>query len=211
MSMQGDVQSFLATMAKDAKDQTVTITPDQIALQTGITRDKVNKTLNNLMTRKRIELLRGPNGRSITGYRMLEVPTDKRRRSNGNGHAPQPEHHVADQPEVQSAEPEEHQPRQYRRRLVITPLLDQYVAQKKKFEAIVEEFGDRIEASFRADPLAEEGLALQERLTIVEQQLHEWRARAEEAERNERALRTRHVQAVERKAVEAGAVAVHGD
>ena len=212
MSMQADLSEFLTTLAHGATGEEVLITPEQMALQTGITRDKVNKTLNNLMTRKRIELLRGPNGRSITGYRLLEPPGDKRRRVDGADGEAKPAPRSADKPAPQPAaepEPEVREKRSYRRRYVFTPLLDNYQHQKQRFERLTSELGDRIEATFREDPMAEEALALKERLEVAEEQAADWRHKAEGWEHEARALRTRHMQAVERKAVEAGAMVQH--
>ena len=211
MSAQGDITDFMVALSNGAPDRKVDITPDQIALQTGITRDKVNKTLHNLMTRDKVKLFRGPNGRSIVGFQMLET-VDRRRtkepapvdvalaaqpvapaKPSTNGHAP--------------AEPAS--PKRHYRRQVITPTLDEYVRQKSVYQRLVDELGDRVEATFREDPMAEEALQLRERLDIVEDQMLDWRHKAEGWEQEVKALRTRHVQAVERKAVEAGAVVQH--
>lgn len=209
MSMQGDLQGFLVTMANGATDGQVLMTPDQMALQTGISRDKVNKTLNNLMTRKRIELLRGENGRSITGYRVLEAPPDKRLRESAPAAEPKRRGRPPRAATVEQQPEEKHEPRHYRRRVAYTPMLDEYAGQKKRFEALTSELGDRIQATFKEDPLAEEALLLRERLELAEDQASDWRHKAEGWEQEVRALRTRHMQAVERKATESGAMVQH--
>ena len=207
MSTQGDIQSFMTALANGTPDHRVDITPDQIALQTGITRDKVNRTLHNMMVRDKVELLRAENGRTIIGFRMLDTPPDKRRKTRAPALAvvePQPVEEPKPSTNGHSA------PRTTRgRRVVYTPKLDEYARQKARFDKMVEEFGDRIEATFREDPMAEEALLLRERLDLVEDQAADWRHKAEGWEHEVNALRTRHIQAVERKAVEAGATVVH--
>lgn len=221
MSVQSQVTDFLSTLAKGAEGP-VTITPEQMALQMGLSRDKVNKTLSNLKARKRIELLRGKNGRDIIGYRMLEAPPDRRRRTSRYAeedalaraevvHLTPVPPHTNGQTNGKVTPTDAVRTWARRGRQVYTPQLDAYVAARKKFAILTEELGDRIEATFREDPLAEEGLLLKERLLVVEEQLHEYRQRAEEAERERDALRTRHVQATTRKAVEAGAIVQHSD
>lgn len=211
MSMQGDIQSFLTSVAEGATGKDIHMTPDQMALQTGISRDKVNKTLNNLSTRHRIELLRGPNGRAIIGYRLLEPPADRRRRDPQDGHVAPAQAKAPRAARTATEAAETPAPATRRRRLVFTPMTDAYEASKARYAKFVESMGDRVEASFREDPQAEEAVALKERLALVEDQLHEATAHNAELERDVRALRTRHVQAVERKAVEAGAVAINSD
>ena len=208
MSMQADIQSFLVSMADGATDKDVRITPEQVALQTGVSRDKVNKTLHNLMTRKRIDLLRGENGRAIIGYRLLEPPPDGRRRAHTNGSS-RPS--VPRAPRAATETTEKAAPAVRRRRLVYTPLTDAYEESKVRYSIFVETLGDRIESSFKEDPQAEEAILLKERLALVEEQVHELRVANEELERDVRSLRTRHMRAVEQKASEAGAVLVHGD
>ena len=209
MSAQGDITDFMVAMSNGTPNGKVDITPDQIALQTGITRDKVNKTLHNLMTRGRVELFRGPNGRSITGYRMLEAPPDKRRKSAEAKPAESAPAPAPARSDGHESEPEAQPPKRHNRRIVYTPVLDEYLRQKAVFTRLVDQLGDRVEATFKDDPLAEEALQLRERLDLVEEQMLDWRHKAEGWEHETKALRTRHVQAVERKAVEAGAVVQH--
>lgn len=208
MSMQQDLGQFLSSMAEGTIGKDVKMTPEQMALQTGIARDKVNKTLNNLSTRKRLELLRGENGRSIIGYRLLEPPTDRRRKASSNGHVPvaAPKRRGRP-PKVKVEEPAPVR----RRRFVITPMTDAYAESKARYNRFVETMGDRVEAHFKEDPLAEEAMALKERLDMVEEQLAEATRHNAELDRDNRALRTRHMQAVERKVMESGAAVVHGD
>ena len=207
MSVQADIERFLGTLADGTKEKQVDITPDQIAVQTGISRDKVNKTLNNLMTRKRIDLMRGPNGRTITGYRLLEPPPDRRRRDGGHVLRPVS---VEERDMLRRGEASR-PPTPHRVRRAYTPMLDEYWSKKEQFNQMVSVLGDRVEATFREDPVAEEALLLKERLELAESSLSEWRHRAEDAEREVRDLRTRHIQAVTRKTMESGAVVVHSD
>lgn len=213
MSVQSDIAAFLTTLAKGATGQQVDITPDVIALQTGQSRDKVNKTLNNLMTRKRLELVRGPNGRAIIGYKLLEPPPDRRRRAGARASVP---YEVVAADEKAKAAMQNGAPkgtatvsRPVRNRQPYTPNLDRYEAAKKRFAVLTEELGDRVEATFREDPLAEEALLIRERVTLLEDQLHEWRQRASEAERERDGLRTRHMEATTKKALESGAMVQH--
>lgn len=213
MSVQADISEFLTTLAKGATGQQVNITPDKIALQVGHSRDQVNKTLSNLATRDRIELVRGPNGRTITGYKLLTPPPDKRRTKHP-GRVPSPivaaDEKAATSQQNGHAEPVSHTIRHIKRgRQVYTPLLDQYAEDKVKFERLLSEFGDRIEATFKEDPLAEEALLVKERLAILEESVGDYRSRAEEAEREVKALRTRHIQATTEKAMADGAMVQH--
>lgn len=214
MSVQSDISEFLTAFAKGATGQRVDITPDVIALQTGQSRDKVNKTLNNLMTRKRIELVRGPNGRAIIGYKLLDPPPDRRRRAGARASVPYAV--VAADERAKDALQNGASKggsatvsRPLRTRQVYTPTLDKYESAKRRFAVLTEELGDRVEATFREDPLAEEALLLRERVTLLEEQLHEWRSRATEAERERDGLRTRHMEATTKKALESGAMVQH--
>src|SRR5687768_7137593 len=148
MSVQSDVHSFLATVAKGSSNgDYIPMDPGKVADQVGTTRNKVNKTLFNLTQAGKIELERGPNGRSITGFKLLTEPAVQTRTIRKGGR-------------TRLSTPSVIQPGQtMRRRSIQTPRLDEYEHSKAKFERLTRELGDLVTAEFRADPYAEEGLA----------------------------------------------------
>lgn len=181
MSVQADVHAFLTSVAKGATNgDFIPMDPGKVAEQVGTTRNKVNKTLFNLNVTKKIELQRGPNGRTIVGYRVLEEPSDRRRT-------------VARRPvgRPRLSQPVVIQPGAPRRRGLPTPHLDEYSAGKEKFDRLREELGDLIDAQFRANPYAEEGLMLKERLASVEEHYAQVLHENETMARDLRALRGR--------------------
>ena len=60
MSAQGDIATYLQSLSPEGGKDFIPITAEQVAQKTGVSRDKVNKTFYNLMTRGRIELVRRP-------------------------------------------------------------------------------------------------------------------------------------------------------
>lgn len=181
MSVQSDVHNFLATIAKGATNgDYIPMDPGRVAEQVGTTRNKVNKTLFNLTQGNKIELQRGQNGRSITGFRLLAEPTLPRPRALKKEGRPRLERPVVLMPD---------QPR--RRRGLPTPHLDEYALSKEKFARLRDELGPFIEAEFKENPYAEEGLMLRERLAHIEDNYSETFRRNEELERDLRYLRGR--------------------
>jgi hypothetical protein len=204
MSVQSDIYDFMAALRPEDDSTFVPMTAAQIAIQTGQARDKVNKTLHNLMTRGKIELQRGTNGRDIVGFRMLE-PNDKRRRGRPPGVTtePRPERAIRALPAAVLDAP------QRRSRMIATPRIDEYASKKARYDQLTRELGDYFEGSFRTDPLAEEAMFLRDRLAVVEEQLIEARRNLRDVTDERDALRTKHIQATTRKAVEAGAMVQH--
>lgn len=183
MSVQSDVHEFLTTVAKGTTNgHFIPMDPGRVAEQVGTTRNKVNKTLFNLTQSGKIELERGPNGRTITGFKLLQEPADNRRkpgvvRKIGRQRLAQPAVLMPDQAR--------------RRRPLPTPHLDEYESGKEKFERLQAELGDLIDAQFRANPYAEEGLMLRDRLASVEAHYAEVMRENESMSRDLRALRGR--------------------
>jgi hypothetical protein len=181
MSVQSDVHTFLATVAKGADGDFVTMDPGKVAEQVGTTRNKVNKTLFNLTATGKIELQRGKNGRSITGFKLLEGPGEPRTpRSVRKVGRPRLEGPVVIRPD---------QPR--RRRGIPTPNLDDYASAKETFARLSDELGDLIDAQFRQNPWAEEGLLLRDRLAQIEGNYSVLVQENETLRRDVRALRGR--------------------
>jgi hypothetical protein len=198
--VQGDIAEYLRRFSPDAQGY-IPLTPDQMAAQTGYARVKVNKSLFNLMSRGRIELIRGPNGRAIIGYRNLDAP-DRRRRSNGT--TPTPER-------VRLATPVVVPPAQPRPRGIMTPALDEYTRAKGRFNQLVNELGPLVEARFEENRYAEEGLRLRDRLNLIEPQFGQLRRELDEANRDLRVLRGRKQAEMTEAAITAGAMVQHGD
>lgn len=182
MSVQSDVHQFLATVAKGSENGGfIAMDPGKVAEQVGTTRNKVNKTLFNLTHSGKIELERGPNGRSITGFKLLAEPSEVKPRAVAKRRGRQ-----------RLASPATIQPGQaLRRRSIQTPRLDEYEHSKQKFERLTRELGDFVHAEFNANPYAEEGLALRERLNHIEDTYGTVVRENEELKRDLRALRGR--------------------
>lgn len=179
MSAQGQVTDFLRALKPEG--DTVMLDPNQIALQTGVSREQVNKTLYNLKAHGRLEILRGANGREISGIRIIDLEPRQRGGSRaGSGK----------QERVRYADPI-HSDAPTRRSGLRTPALDEYARAKSRFESLRSELGDLVEASFRENPYAEEGLRLRERLGHMEAQLISVRTEKDEVERDYRSLRAR--------------------
>lgn len=174
MSTQGAIFDFMKTLKPEEGDGYVPANANQIALQTGFDRDKVNKTLFNLSHTGKIELVRGPNGRDIIGYRVLDASERPARR--------QP---VLSRPAPVTVA----HPRPGRARTTSTPALDAYALAKERFEGMRADFGELVEATFNTNPYAEEGLRVKERLDIMEARVVELQEELAEAERDLKYLR----------------------
>lgn len=179
MSVQSDIHQFLASVAKGANGRDfVPMDPGNVARQLGINRNHVNKTIFNLTQAGKIELERGPNGRQIVGFKLLAEPQERKPRA------------VSKPGRQRLASPVTIQPgRRYRG--IPTPALDEYAAGKEKFIRLRDELGDLVEAEFRTNPYAEEGLMLKERLAGVEEHYGDLARQHEEMSRDLRALRGR--------------------
>lgn len=200
MSAQGEVTEFLRAMKP--KGDTLPITPNQIAIQTGISREQVNKTLYNLSARSRVELLRGDNGREIVGLKVLDLEPRQRggaRKQNGGVER------------VRYSDPVESQGGPARRLSLRTPALDEYARAKSRFDSIKADLGELVDATFRENPYAEEGLRLRERLANIEQQLIEVRHEKDEVERDYRSLRARKMADIAAEVERTGTQVKHGD
>lgn len=164
MSVQSDVMDFLAAVAKGAESSDfLPMDPGKVAEQVGTTRNKVNKTLFNLTQTGKIELQRAQNGRNITGFKLLVDPATIRRRTTTNGRTVKRERFS----KPVTIGPD--QPRRVMRRAWHTPALDEYAASKEKYRRLTEELGDLVEAQFKENAYAEEGLMLRERLMAIEE------------------------------------------
>lgn len=203
MSVQNDIHNYLATMAKGATGDYVPATPEMVSTQLGVERNKVNKTFFNLMTHNKIEVLRGPNGRSIIGYRLIAEPGAPKREVRVPRQVDRER-----QAEVVVVAPGAHLTR---RRGLLTPSLDAYADAKHRFLGVKEEFGGLVEASFNENPYAEEGLQLKGRLESIETQWSELRRRLDETERELKYLRGSRRDELAKSAIESGAMVQHGD
>lgn len=182
MSVQSDVHEFLATVANGANGDFLPMDPGKVAEQVGTTRNKVNKTLFNLTQAGKIELQRGSNGRSITGFKLLAGPSETKEPRT-----------IRRQGRQRLASPMTLTPEQARRprRSWHTPALDDYAASKEKYERLTAELGDLVTAEFKENPWAEEGLILRERLLHIEGTYGEVMSENETLKRDLRALRGR--------------------
>ena len=181
MSVQSDIHDFLATVAKGSNGGYVPMDPGKVATQVGTTRNKVNKTLFNLRVGGKIELQRGKNGRSITGYKLLAEPVETKPRAirkQGRQRLDSPVTVSPDQPR--------RKPRSWH-----TPALDQYEASKAKFTRLTEDLGDLVTAEFRENQWAEEGLMVKGRLEGIEGQWGAVTHENDELKREVRVLRGR--------------------
>lgn len=204
MSAQGQITEFLRALKPEG--DAVSLTPNQIALQTGVSREQVNKTLYNLSAHERVELVRGQNGREIVGLKLLDLEPRQRGGARVKGDS------ATKRERVRYAEPvavEAHTPR--RTVSVRTPMLDEYARAKSRFEQLKTDFGDLVEATFKENPYAEEALRLRDRLLVSEQQQSELRRERDEFERDFRALRARRHTEIAQEAAKNGAVATSGD
>lgn len=199
MSAQGEVTEFLRAMKP--KGDTLPITPNQIAIQTGISREQVNKTLYNLSARSRVELLRGDNGREIVGLKLIDLEPRQRGGARKKGGGVERVRY-ADPVEVHGTA---------RRLSLRTPALDEYARAKSRFDSIKADLGELVEATFRENPYAEEGLRLRERLANIEQQLIEVRHEKDEVERDYRSLRARKMADIAAEVERTGTQVKHGD
>jgi hypothetical protein len=194
--MQSQVYEFLVNVANGASGEVV-MDSNTIALQTGVPRDTVNKVLFNLSHHGKIELVRGKNGRTIEGYKLLMLPGERRPRRQAEV---VPTRERLDKPVMMTE-------RRSHRSSILTPALDQYANAKERFSRLTEDFGDLVEMSFKANEYAEEGLKVVARLSAIEADLIETRRELEECNRSLRALRDRQTKEVAAKA--AGAMVEH--
>jgi hypothetical protein len=177
--VQSEIHEFLASVAKGQPDSKfIPLDPGTLATQVGTSRNKVNKTLFNLRVTDKIELERGPNGRSITGFKLLAGPAERKRVAR------KPGRQRLDTPAVLNPGA----PRR-RSRGLPTPALDDYALAKQKFGRMRDELGDLVTAEFKTNPYAEEGLMLRDHLASVEEHYAETSGKVEGLERDLRALR----------------------
>jgi biotin operon repressor len=203
MSAQGQITEFLRAMKPEG--DVLPITPNQIALQTGISREQVNKTLYNLKAHSRVELVRGDNGREITGLKVIDLEPRQR------GGARTPRNGETKHERVRYSDPVVIEGPTRRQVSIRTPAIDEYGKAKARFETMRAELGDLVEATFRENPYAEEGLRLKDRLANIEQQFTELRREKEEVERDYRSLRARKMADIAAEVEKNGATVKHGD
>lgn len=202
MSVQSELVQFLRRFSPEPGRDFVPLTPEEVAAQTGYSREKVNKTLFNLMVHGKVELVRGPNGRQIVGFRNTDAPVDARRRE---GAAPQrPARQRLASPML--IEPGHPKPRSF-----ATPRLDEYLEAKRKFQRLTEELGPLVRAEFEENPYAEEANQLRMRLASVEAEFMRMRREHDEAMTDLRVLKGRRQADMTRSAMEAGALVTHSD
>ena len=200
MSVQADVAEFLRRFEPDSTGY-IPLTPKEVAAQTGYSADKVNKTLFNLMIHGKIELVRGPNGRTILGYRNTDAPVDGRK-ARGHGATSRRE---------RLSEPVTIHPGQAKpaRGSVPTPHLDEYERQKKRFQSLVDELGPLVRAEFEQNTYAEEGLLMKARLASIEFDYSRIRRENEEMDRDLRTLRGRRHSDMTAAALRDGSMVTH--
>lgn len=203
MSAQGQVTDFLRSMKPEG--DVLRLDPNKVALQTGVSREQVNKTLYNLKAHGRIELLRDDGGRAITGIKVIDLEPRQR---GGARPRKNPGQVGADGSRIRQADPIESTRRVYALR---TPALDEYARAKNRFESMRSDFGDLVEATFKENPYAEEGLRLRERLANIETQFIDLRREKEETEREYRSLRARKQAAIAAEVEANGTAVQHGD
>ena len=226
MSDSAAILAFLVERSGDKPGKKVKVDPGTIATETGITREKVNKTLANLRARGRVELLRGPNGRDIIGYELKPAKPDLRSAANraAAGRGPKRARGPVRLPRVGSPESdakltslERSAPKLVERltggiRRPFTPNIDRYATDKATFQNMRDMLGDRlVDATFKEDPVAEEALLIREQYDVLDRERKEWRLRAEAAERQLRDQQRATSASVAQRAHEAGAVAVAGE
>lgn len=200
MSVQSELVQFLRRFSPEPGLDYVPLTPEEVAAQTGYSREKVNKTLFNLMVHGKVELIRGPNGRQIIGFRNTDAPVDARRRE---GAAP-PRQSRQRLPSPMLIEPGHAKPRSFS-----TPRLDEYLEAKRKFQRLTEELGPLVRAEFEENPYAEEANQLRMRLAAVEADFIRLRNEHLQAVGDLRAIKGRRQAEMTRSAMEAGAIVVH--
>lgn len=204
MSAQGQITEFLRAMKTEG--EMLPVSPNQIAIQTGISREQVNKTLYNLKAHNRVELVRGDNGREIVGLKVIDLEPRQR------GGARTPRSGGTDKHErVRYSDPVVIEGATRRQLSIRTPAIDEYGKAKARFESLRSELGDMVEATFRENPYAEEGLRLKDRLASIEQQFSEVRREKDEVERDYRSLRARKLADIAAEAEKNGATVKHGD
>ena len=200
MSAQSEIHTFLAQVAKGSSGDFVPMDPGEVARQTGIARNMVNKTLFNLTSTGKLELKRGENGRSIVGFKVLAQPGEARRQPRVNGTA-------MHRPTVMQGG----MTARKLRRTVQTPHVDQYASAKDRFESMRSELGPLIDAKFNEDPMAEEALMLRARLDQIE---GGWNEMAEElaiTKRDLESLRRSSRRELAEAVSRSGATVQHGD
>lgn len=199
MSAQGQVTDFLRSLKPEG--DVLRLDPNKVALQTGVSREQVNKTLYNLKAHGRIELLRDEGGRAITGIKVIDLEPRQRGGARVKGQSAEKHTRVRGSEETVTR----------RFASLRTPMLDDYQRAKSRFEQMTSDFGDLVEATFRENPYAEEGLRLRERLAHIEAQYSDLRAERDELERDYRALRARKQATIAEEVAKNGTGVVHGD
>jgi hypothetical protein len=173
MSITASITKTIVTLAPNAGDS-VDMEPKELAQRVGADRQKVNQVVFALAQKGVISTKRGSNGRSIVGLTMVD-PVTARRLAKGTSRGSRARKEVVEEAVAKTR----------------TPHLDGYLRQKEHFVRLVKGLGDRIEATFREDPIAEEGLRLRARLEALEPQFSDLLKRASQEARDLRYLRER--------------------
>lgn len=204
VSVQNDVYTHLAELAGNEVGKEVHVLSGDIAAQMGVTGEAVSKTFFNLNRHHKIEVLRGENGRSIIGFKLLQLPGEPR----PSQRAPRM---VERERQGEPVKVEAGMPTPARRRSLLTPNLDAYAETKAKFATMTASLGDLVTATFNDNAYAEEGIAVLGRLRSIEDQYTELRRRCDEQERDLKALRLLQEEKVRIKAGAAGVMVQQGD
>src|SRR3990172_6317671 len=173
MSVTADITKTIVTLAPNAGD-TVDMEPRELAQRVGTDRQKVNQIVFALAQKGVITTKRGDTGRSIVGFTRVD-PVTARRLAKGTSRGARTRKEVVDDATARTR----------------TPHLDLYLRQKEHFLRLVKGLGDRIEATFREEPMAEEGLRLRARLEALEPQFTDLLKRANQDARDLKYLRDR--------------------
>lgn len=202
MSTQGQIVDFLRNITPE-KTGIIPLTPNAMALQTGFGKQTVSKMLSTLKQAGRIELIKSDNGREIVGVKPLDLAPRR----------PGPKSGVRPPVRTRHATPVEIVPAMSRKvkNTVSTPNVDQYARAKAHFATVQQEWGDHIEATFKINPWAEEGLALRDRLTSMENQLVECRVERDEYKRNFEAVSAKKRERMTAAAQKSGALAAQAE
>lgn len=213
MSAQSDITGFLGTLAKGSESEWIPMDMNRIALQTGYSRENVNKTIYNLARHGKIEVKKGDNGRAITAYKVVDLSLKPR------GGAAHKREGTTTQSRAAARRAEIAHPTQETPAPQITaramrrgyPQTSSYAAQKARFDQVKEDFGDLVEATFKENPYAEEAVLLMQRLESLETQYIELRREHDETERELKYLRAKNRSELKEAAIASGAMVQHGD
>lgn len=167
MNTQGTVVDQLRKMSPEVATGIIPLTPDALAVKAGVSKQAASKTLSTLKQLGKVELVKSDNGREIIGVKPLDL-APRRPGPKAGGVI-----NLAKSGRVRHATPVEIMPAVTRknRNVTPTPNIDQYAKAKAHFAAMQQDWGEHIEATFKTNPWAEEGLALRDRLTTAENDL----------------------------------------